>query len=112
MPEKIRLIPDRHIRNVGRLNNGHLFFVDSQLKWSRDATTDFVCTFVFDEQGQLIRHLIEPMGVRDKASIDRVREAVKRHISALGETKTTDILGAAVWRQKSRHGVRPRSTAD
>jgi hypothetical protein len=54
-PEKIRLMPDEwHIRNVGRLGDGRLFFVDSQLDYVAGATRDFVCTFLFDQDGHLV----------------------------------------------------------
>src|SRR5260221_9075042 len=64
-PEKIRLIPDAwHIRNVGRLSGGRLFFVDSQVHYSSGVTRDFVCTFFFDPGGWLVDHSIELIGAR------------------------------------------------
>ena len=91
-PEKIRLIPDDwHIRNVGRLRNGELFVVDSQLASKDMVTTDFVCTFVFDPDGYLVRHSIDRLGERgsyDEAEVGRRFDA---HLAALGDHEVTDI---------------------
>jgi hypothetical protein len=91
-PEKIRLIPDKwHIHNAGRLADGRLFFVDAQLHFAGNATKDFVCTFIFDHDGQLVEHSIELMGVRGTYSRGSVESAMNRHLAALGERVIADI---------------------
>ena len=91
-PQKIRLIPDEwHIPNVGRLSDGRLFFVDSQLDYVTGATRDFVCTFLFDQDGHLVDHSIELMGVRGRYPDGRVTNALSQHLVALGDRTRTDI---------------------
>lgn len=91
-PEKIRLIPDKwHIRNVGRLSDGRLFFVDSQLDYGAGATRDFVCTFLFDKNGHLIDHSIELIGVRGTYPDGRVSKTLSQHLSVLGDRACNDI---------------------
>jgi hypothetical protein len=91
-PEKIRLIPDEwHIRNVGRLNEGRLFFVDGQLDYVGGATRDFVCTFIFDKDGHLIDRTIELIGTRGAYADGSVGKAMDRHLVALGDRLRADI---------------------
>jgi hypothetical protein len=59
VPEKIRLIPDDwHVQHVGHLADGRLFWVTGQLDPAGGTTKDFVCTFVFDQDGHLTEHSI------------------------------------------------------
>jgi hypothetical protein len=91
-PKKIRLIPDEwHIRNVGRLNDGRLFFVDSQLDPTGGVTRDFVCTFVFDKDGHLVEHSVELIGERGAYPDGSVGSTLRRHLAALGDRTLTDI---------------------
>lgn len=91
-PEKIRLIPDRwHIQSVGRLRDGDLFVVDTQLASKNMVTTDFVCTFVFDPDGCLARHSIDCLGERGSYDQAEVGERIKAHLAALGDYEITDI---------------------
>lgn len=91
-PEKIRLIPDGwHIRNVGRLSDSRLIFVDVQLDYVPGTTRDFVCTFLFDGDGHLIDHFIELIGVRGRYPNGRVSSAMSEHLVALGNLTRTDI---------------------
>jgi len=91
-PEKIRLIPDNiHIRNVGRLRDGRLFIVDSQLDSKSRITRDFVCTFLFDADGSMVDHSIELIGTRGAYPDRSVGEALRRHLNALGQTIRADI---------------------
>ncbi len=91
-PEKIRLIPDAwHIHNVGRLSDGRLFFVDSQLDYASGITRNFVCTFLFDPGGGLVDHSVELIGVRGSYPDRSVSDAMKRHLDALGDRTRTDI---------------------
>ncbi len=91
-PEKIRLIPDEwHIQHVGRLADGRLFWVDSQLDPAGGATKDFVCTFIFDQDGRLMEHSIELIGVRGSYPKRGVAIAMDRHLGALGDRSATDI---------------------
>jgi hypothetical protein len=91
-PEKVRLIPDgRHIRHVGRLVGGRLFWVDGQLDPKGGATKDFVCTFIFDKDGRLMEHFIEPIGVRGSYPERSVALAMDRHLSTLGDHSAAEI---------------------
>jgi hypothetical protein len=91
-PDKIRLIPDIwHIRNVGRLIDGRLFFADTQLDYASGITRDFVCTFLFDSGGTLVDHSIELIGVRGAYPKRNASDAKKRHLDALGARTQTDI---------------------
>ncbi|MEQ1812536.1 MAG: hypothetical protein ABL889_21595 [Terricaulis sp.] len=92
-PEKIRLIPDEwHIDKVGRLSDGRLFWVVGQLDPAGGGTTrDFVCTFVFSVDGQLVEHSIELIGVRGTYPAGSGENAMRRHLGALGEHVVADI---------------------
>jgi|SRR5579871_554858 len=91
-PEKIHLIPDRfHIQNVGKLSDGRLFFIDSQLDPNGGVTKDFVCTFVFDRNGNLVDHSIELIGERGKYPKQSVRDRMDRHLARLGIRAISDI---------------------
>jgi hypothetical protein len=91
-PEKIRLIPDRwHIRNVGRLADGRLFLVDSQLEPAAGITRDFICTFVFDQDGRLTGHSIELIGARGTYPNGRASDLVNQHLAALRGRTRSDI---------------------
>src|SRR2546423_11749388 len=91
-PEKIRLIPDNwRIQYVGRLADRRLFWVDAQLDPAGGATKDFVCTFVFDEDGHSIDHSIELIGVRGSYPSGKVANAIDQHLAALGDRTITDI---------------------
>lgn len=91
-PEKIRLIPDEwHIHCVGHLADGRLFLVDGQLLSVGGATTDFVCTFIFDRDGGIVEHSIELIGVRGVYPDGSVGRAMSRHLAALGDHSVRDI---------------------
>lgn len=91
-PEKIRLIPDIwHIHNVGYLSDGRRFFVDSQLDYQGGVTKDYVCTFVFDEDGVLVEHVIELIGERGAYPDGSVADAIDRHLRVIGERTIHDI---------------------
>ena len=85
MPGKIRLVPgDLHIRHVGRLADGRLFWVTSQLDQAPEGTKDYVCTFVFNDDGEVLGHNIELIGVRGAYPTESVGIAVQKHVTALG----------------------------
>ena len=114
-PEKIRLIPDEwHIHNVGRLSDGRLFWVDSQLDPTGGATKDFVCTFIFNDHGQLVDHSIELIGVRGSYPNASGEAAMTRHLATLGERTVTDIWVRpfSVESNDSVFGLIPRQTED
>jgi hypothetical protein len=92
VPEKIRLIPDQwHMRNVGRLPDGRLFFVGSQLQYNGGVTRDFVCTFIFENDGHLVDHSIELIGARGTYPNGGVSRAMRQHLAALGDCTRTDV---------------------
>jgi len=112
-PEKIRLIPDNwDIRHVGRLKDGRLFFVDGQLDFNASVTRDFVCTFLFDKDGRLVEHSIEPIGTRGAYPKGAVDDALHRHLAALGERVLTDIWARpfSVESSGTTFGLIPRRT--
>jgi hypothetical protein len=114
-PEKIRLIPDDwHIQHVGRRVDGRLFWVDGQLDPAGGATKDFVCTFIFDQDGRLIEHSIELIGVRGSYPEGSVGIAMDRHIAAVGDLVATDIWVRpfSVEKNNAVFGLIPRQTED
>ncbi len=93
-PTKIHLIPDVwHIKRVGRLADGRLFVLDWQLAFSKGATEDYLCTYVFDTDGKLVSHLIESIGRRTSLGEDdaKAHAALARHLSKLGKYEVADI---------------------
>ena len=91
-PNKIRIVPDQwHIHHVGRLSDGGLFIVESQLDPNSGITKDFVCTYVFSDDGQLARHAIELVGERGSYDEGSVGKTIERHLAALGHRKRIDI---------------------
>lgn len=112
-PGKIRLVPDHwHMLNVGILKDGRVFFVDTQLDPSKGATKDFVCTFVFDSTGRLSEHSIELIGVRGSYPVGSVRDALSRHLTALGDRSTNDVWVKpfSVLSNGTTFGLIPRQT--
>lgn len=114
-PEKIHLIPDEwRITHVGRLADGRLFWVDAQLLPSRDATKDFVCTFLFDQDGRLVEHTIDLLGPRGSYPDADVALTFDRHLSVLGNPPNADIWVKpfSVERDGVVFGLIPRQTED
>lgn len=92
MSFKIHLIPDDyHLPHVGRLADGGFFWIDGQLTWGRGATRDFICTYLFDQDGRLARHNIEDLGCRNEENRKDVRQIIDKHLAALGPYETADI---------------------
>lgn len=91
-PEKIHLIPDDfHIKHVGRLADGRLFLVDSQLDTSQGPTRDFVCSYFFAPEGHLVGQKIELVGSRDEVTFDDGLRIFDRHLAELGPHEIRDI---------------------
>lgn len=92
-PTKLRIIPDNfHIQNIGRTANGRFYWIDTQLiSAPRQATRDYVCTFLFDPEGRLADHSVEFIGVRGDYAKGAVRDAIDRHIAALGQHSISEI---------------------
>lgn len=113
-PDKIHLIPDRfHIKNVGRLEDGRLFLIDSQLSSSEGITTDYVCTFIFDADGQLVDHTIDRMGARDSYTKASYNVVFDKHIVDVGRYEKSDIWiqPFEIVRDDIVFGFIPRSTS-
>ncbi len=80
VPEKIHIVPDEwHIDCAGRLPDGRYLFSSSQLSWQDGQTTDFMCTFFFDEDGTLVDHCIDCIGIRGQYSKQDWAEIENRH---------------------------------
>lgn len=91
-PEKIRLIPDDyHLPHIGRLSDGRLFLVAIQLEFGRIPTRDYVCTFLFDDDGKLVDQTIDLVGERDSYPTELVRRIYDRHLEALGRHEISEI---------------------
>jgi len=91
-PEKIHLIPDdSHLEHVGEIAGGQLFLVSPQLNSDGDVTEDYVCTFVFDTDGKLVRHVIEHVGTRGTYEEAHFQALFQKHLDALGERVESDI---------------------
>ena len=92
MSFKIRLIPDEwHLKNVGRLDNGALYWIDVQLSSEDDDTRDFVATYVFDLDGNLIWNDIEDLGLRSESRRRGFSTIVSQHRDKLGPGQIADI---------------------
>lgn len=66
-PGKIRLITDDyHLEGLGKRLDGTYFLVSSQLKYDHhaNATTDYICKFCFNSDGDLIEQKIVKLGIR------------------------------------------------
>lgn len=90
-PTKIHLIPDIwHIKRVGHLRDGQQFIIDAQLSGQNGVVTDYLCTYIFDKDGNLTSHTIESLGVRsnDNAKFDA---ALQRQLDALGKYSVADV---------------------
>lgn len=92
-PTKLRIIPDNfHIQNIGRTADGRFYWIDTQLiSAARQVTRDYVCTFLFDPDGRLADHSLEFIGVRGDYAKGAVRDAIARHIAALGQHSISEI---------------------
>jgi hypothetical protein len=77
--------------NVGSLSDRRLFLVDSQLEFASGVTRDFVCTFIFDEDGRLVGHLIELLGDRGAYPWENCGRLISRHLAALGDRALGEI---------------------
>lgn len=114
-PEKINLVPDRwHIRHVGRLGDGRMFFIARQLLSIPPATMDFACTFIFDDDGRLIEHAIEEIGVRGQYAHGHSDAVMARHLSrVLGIRRSAiKIRLFTVRHQNADFGMIPRRIDD
>jgi hypothetical protein len=92
-PERIRLVPDGYrITHAGRLRDGRLFWVDLQLASFSGVARDYVCSFIFDQDGQLSSHDIEPLGERGSYPSERAARArLDGHLAAMGDRTVADI---------------------
>jgi hypothetical protein len=114
-PEKIHLVPDDYrIEHAGHLADGRLFWVDVQLNSANGQTQDFVCTYVFDADGNLSANPIELIGARGEYQAGAVEQAIGSQLTALGAHTQ-----AAIWVrpfQVESHGavfgLVPRQTPD
>lgn len=114
-PEKIRLIPDEwHVAHAGRLSDGRLFWVATQLDFEGGETKDFVCTFIFDADGRLTDHSIELIGRRGSYPRESSSGALRQHLDALGDHVVGDIWVRpfSVTTKDAVFGLLPRQTDD
>ncbi|MHA3915024.1 hypothetical protein [Halovulum sp. GXIMD14793] len=106
MTIEITLKPDDwHLKHVGRLKTGNGFWVDVQLAIVDGEPHDFICTYVFDEKGELIRHEITALGSR--GSRVSVRDTVTRHLERLGSwsPETIRVLPFSVEDHRQTFGL-------
>ena len=91
-PDKIRLVlDDYHIEHAGKLADGRLFWVTQQLDPAQGITRDFVCTFIFDADGNLVDHTIDLLGFRGSYPNELTGETYEKHLATLGDYKVADI---------------------
>lgn len=84
-PKKIRLVTDEyHLQNLGKLGDGTFFLVSSQLYYDHAVkhTTDYLCRFDFDADGNLIENKIIKLGVRGEFNHE---DGVKEHLKLMPE---------------------------
>jgi len=55
------------------------------------ATRDYVCTYLFDADGDLVEHRIDGLGPRDNGTAKRGKQKQAEHLVALGKFQKTDI---------------------
>lgn len=92
MTLKIRLIPDDyHLPDVGKLENGAMYWIDIQLSSEGRNTRDFVATYIFDLNGYLIWNEIEDLGLRSDIDIRDPETVIAEHKAKIGKGQTTDI---------------------
>ncbi|KIC29643.1 hypothetical protein [Leisingera sp. ANG-M6] len=77
MVERIRLVPDQHhLRDVGQLVDGRYFWIDLQLNTEGHETRDFIATYTFNADGDLLDHEICDLGLRSSSSAQHAANAV------------------------------------
>lgn len=90
-PPYILLIPDNHhLTDVGKLEDGRLYWIDIQLDSENGKTRDFVCTYIFDTDGNLVSHDIVDLGLRGDYEVS-ASEIVDSKLEALGKTREQRI---------------------
>jgi hypothetical protein len=91
-PEKVHLIPDDyHIERVGRFPDGKLIYQETQLWYDGNDTRDFVVSYVFDMDGNLIDDVVTLVGVRGRYAKDAMATARSQHEEMYGDFEITDI---------------------
>jgi len=92
MSFKIRLVPDKwHLQDVGMLDNGAMYWIDVQLNSEGGDTRDFVATYAFDLDGNLIWNEIEDLGLRSESRRRDVSTIISRQREKLGPGQIADI---------------------
>ncbi len=92
MSIKIRLVPDAwHLKDVGRLDNDALYRIDVQFSSEGNDTRDFVVTYVFDLDGNLIWYEIEDLGLRSNSRQQGLSTILSQHREKLGGKLIADI---------------------
>jgi hypothetical protein len=91
-PDKIHLIPDDyHIERVGKLPNGNLIYQETQLFYDEENTSDFVVSYIFDADGNLIDDLVTLVGVRGVYGKEAMAASRALHEKAFGKFEIVDI---------------------
>lgn len=93
VPVKIHLIPDNyHLKNVGTLSDGRLYWIDVQLSYDHAAgdTRDFVCMYIFSEDGHLVDHTITDLGLRSSSAL-KASEVIRQMVATQSKPTLRDI---------------------
>ena len=92
MVQKIRLIPDRyHLTDVGQLADGNNYWIDIQLNPEGRDTRDFIATYIFDADGELIEFQIIDLGLRSDPNALSARAVIKEESDRIGAKENSDF---------------------
>lgn len=92
MVHKVRLIPDRYrLTDLGQLDDGNYFWIDLQIANEGRETRDFMATYYFDSNGDLIGHKIKDLGLRSSPDALSARETIEHEKTRIGEWDRKDF---------------------
>ncbi len=92
-PEKVRLVTDDyHLNHFGHSETGDIVWITSQLSSESRTTTDFICTFRFDNQGNLRDHRIDKLGFRGEYDEGEARKVFSDHLATAGPLTPANVM--------------------
>jgi hypothetical protein len=85
-PEKLLIVPDEFdLDHAGCCADGRNVWIASQIVTGLGQTRDFICTFWFDDDGQLVAHRIDEVGMRGAYDKETGRKTWASHVEAVGD---------------------------
>lgn len=85
-PEKFLIVPDEfHLDYAGRCADGRFVIITSQISpGTPKQTRDFICTFLFNDDGRLVEHRIDEVGERGTYDVGAGKKLWIEHADAVG----------------------------